>query len=106
MKSSVALKILSKNKELYDQIAVQFSDTRNKIWPEFEYFKGYLHNGQDILDLGCGNARLLELLKNYKINYLGIDYSEKLIEEARHDWPNSKFIVGDILDLNLKEKYD
>ncbi|OGY41880.1 MAG: hypothetical protein A2Y82_05495 [Candidatus Buchananbacteria bacterium RBG_13_36_9] len=106
MKSTVANKILQKNKELYDQIAVQFSDTRNKIWPEFEYFKGYLANGQDLLDLGCGNARLLELLKDYKINYLGIDFSAKLINEARQDWPNFKFIVGDILDLNLKEKYD
>jgi len=106
MKSSIALKILAKNKELYDQIAQDFSDTRNKIWPEFEYFKGYLANGQDILDLGCGNARLLELLKDYQINYLGIDYSKKLIEEAKQDWPNINFMVGDILDLNLKEKYD
>ena len=106
MKSAVAMKILAKNKELYDQIAQDFSDTRNKIWPEFEYFKGYLANGQDILDLGCGNGRLLELLKEYQINYLGIDYSKKLIEEAKQDWQNFNFVVGDILDLNLKEKYD
>jgi len=106
MKSSIALKILSKNKDLYDQIAEDFAETRNKIWPEFEYFKGYLANGQDILDLGCGNGRLLELLKDYKINYLGIDFSEKLIDEAKASKPNFNFIVGDILDLNLKEKYD
>jgi len=106
MKSSIALRILAKNKELYDQIAADFAETRNKIWPEFEYFKGYLANGQDILDLGCGNARLLELLKDYKIKYLGIDFSAKLIDEAKQSWPNFNFIVGDILDLNLKEKYD
>jgi len=106
MKSTVAAKILAKNKELYDQIAEQFSDSRYKVWPEFEYFKGYLQNGQDLLDLGCGNGRLLELLKDYKINYLGIDYSKKLIAEAKQDWPNSDFVISDILDLNLKEKYD
>jgi len=112
MKSSIASKILAKNKELYDQIAEQFSDSRYKVWPEFEYFKGYLQNGQDVLDLGCGNGRLLELLKDYKINYLGIDYSKKLIAEAQQDWPalqgksNKNFIISDILDLNLKEKYD
>ncbi|MFA5188907.1 MAG: class I SAM-dependent methyltransferase [Patescibacteria group bacterium] len=106
MKTAVAMKILAKNKEIYDQIAADFAETRNKIWPEFEYFKGYLANGQDILDLGCGNARLLELLKDYKINYLGIDFSSKLIDEAKANWPNFNFMVGDILDLNLKEKYD
>ena len=106
MKTTVAMKILAKNKELYDQIAHDFSDSRNKIWPEFEYFKGYLANGQDILDLGCGNARLLELLKDYQVTYLGIDYSKRLIEEAKADWPNHSFIVGDILDLNLEKKFD
>jgi 2-polyprenyl-3-methyl-5-hydroxy-6-metoxy-1,4-benzoquinol methylase len=112
MKTAVAMKILAKNKELYDQIAEDFAETRNKIWPEFEYFKGYLANGQDILDLGCGNGRLLELLKDYKINYLGIDYSSKLIDEAKKDWlasqsgPKYNFKVADILDLNLKEKFD
>jgi SAM-dependent methyltransferase len=112
MKTAVAMKILAKNKEIYDQIAEDFAETRNKVWPEFEYFKGYLANGQDVLDLGCGNARLLELLKDYKVNYLGIDFSPNLIAEAKKDWldsqsePNFNFMVGDILDLNLKEKYD
>lgn len=107
MRKDVALKILQKNKEFYNTIAHDFSDTRNAIWPEFEYFKGHLQNGQDILDLGCGNGRLIELLKDYQINYLGIDYSEKLIDEAKIAWPNYQFLVGDILDLSLlKQKYD
>jgi alkylated DNA repair protein alkB family protein 8 len=107
MKEEVALKILAKNKELYNNIAFDFSRSRGVLWPEFEYFKGYLANGQDVLDLGCGNGRLLWLLKDYKVNYLGIDYSQKLISVAQSNWPNTKFLVADILNLpNLKQKFD
>jgi len=106
MKILVANKIVAKNKELYDQIAVEFSDTRANIWPEFEYFKGYLQNGQTVLDLGCGNGRLLDLLKEYQLNYLGLDFSPKLIKEAQQNWPNYKFAVADILKLDLRQKYD
>ena len=104
MKKETAEKILAKNKELYDQIAKDFSITRTKLWPEFEYFKGYLQNNQAILDLGCGNGRLLELLKDYQIDYLGIDNSQKLIEQAKKKWLNHDFQVSDILDLSFLNK--
>ncbi len=107
MKEEIALKILARNKELYNDIASDFSRTRGAVWPEFEYFKGYIANGQDILDLGCGNGRLLELLKDNKINYLGVDYSQKLISSAQSNWPDAKFLVADILNLPpLKKKFD
>lgn len=107
MKKETALKIIKSNKIIYNQIARDFSETRYNIWPEFEYFKGYLKNGQAIMDLGCGNGRLLELLKDYKVSYLGVDFSENLIREAQQKWPGKKFKVADILELNnLKEKFD
>ncbi len=107
MKLSIAEQILKENKEVYDRIAKDFSISRAASWPEFEYFKGYLQDGQEILDLGCGNGRLLDLLKDYKINYLGLDNSEKLINEAKSRWPNQNFQVADVLDLSfLNKKFD
>ncbi|MCX6744976.1 MAG: class I SAM-dependent methyltransferase [Candidatus Parcubacteria bacterium] len=107
MKRETALKIIKANKILYNEIARNFSETRYNVWPEFEYFKGYLHDGQDVMDLGCGNGRLLELLKDYKVNYLGVDFSENLIREAQSKWPDKHFKAADILELNnLKEKFD
>jgi len=107
MRKEIADKLIEANKQIYDQIAKDFSTSRAKPWPEFEYFKGYLQNGQDMLDLGCGNGRLLDFLKDYKINYSGIDNSEKLIEEARVKWPGQNFLVADILDLSfLAKKFD
>ncbi len=107
MKKETALKIIKANKILYNEIARNFSETRYNVWPEFEYFKGYLHDGQAIMDLGCGNGRLLELLKDYKVDYLGVDFSENLIREAQAKWPGKHFKSADILELNnLKEKFD
>ena len=107
MKRETALKIIKANKILYNEIARNFSETRYNVWPEFEYFRGYLHNGQAVLDLGCGNGRLLELLKDYKVNYLGVDFSENLIREAQAKWPDKKFKAADLAALgHLKEKFD
>jgi len=107
MKLETAYKLIEHNQSLYNKIAKDFSDTRNKIWPEFEYFKGYLENGQDILDVGCGNGRLLKLLSKFKINYLGIDNSAQLIQQAKNEWPDYQFEVKDLLNLpNLKQPFD
>ncbi|MCX6739802.1 MAG: class I SAM-dependent methyltransferase [Candidatus Parcubacteria bacterium] len=107
MKRETAIKIIKSNKILYNEIAKDFSQTRYDIWPEFEYFKGYLHDGQEVMDLGCGNGRLLELLKDYKVDYLGVDFSENLIREAQAKWPDKKFKVADLAELgNSKEKFD
>jgi 2-polyprenyl-3-methyl-5-hydroxy-6-metoxy-1,4-benzoquinol methylase len=107
MKRETALKIIKANKVLYNEIARKFTETRNYSWPEFEYFKGYLHNGQEVMDLGCGNGRLLELLKDYKVDYLGVDFSENLVREAQTQWPDKKFKVADLAELgNIKEKFD
>lgn len=107
MRKEIADKLIEQNKQIYDNIAKDFSISRANPWPEFEYFKGYLQKNQAILDLGCGNGRLLGLLKDYQPDYKGIDYSAKLIEEAQIKWPNYDFQVADITDLSfLKQKFD
>ncbi len=107
MRREIADKLIEQNKTIYEQIARDFSVSRANIWPEFEYFKGYLQKNQDILDLGCGNGRLLVMLKDYQPNYLGIDFSAKLVEEAQKKWPDYSFKVADILDLSfLENKFD
>ena len=92
------LEIVKKN---YEEIAEQFNETRKKhLWPELvELVKG-INSGDSVLDIGCGNGRLLEALQDKQVNYLGIDSSAKLIELARVKYPNMKFAVGDVLELS------
>lgn len=55
-----------------------------------------------LLDVGCGTARLLDLIKSLgrdEISYRGVDLSPKLIEAARQKHPGADFILGDPFDL-------
>lgn len=106
MNPDTAQLLLSQNKKTYNSIAQNFSQTRNRIWPELDFFiKNYIKDGYDILDVGCGNGRLLGAIsENFNnFNYAGIDISEKLIGEASKQFANSKyspkFSVNDILNL-------
>ena len=88
-------------RELYDDLAREFSATRAYPWKELQVFIPHIKDNFKILDLGCGNGRLLKSLEqsDKKLNYLGVDFSEKLIAQARKNHPNIKFVTADMSDL-------
>ena len=94
------LEIVKRN---YEEIAEDFNETRKKyLWPELLQLTRDIKDGDKILDVGCGSGRLLEALKDKKINYLGVDTSEKLIKlaEERYKAAGFEFQVRDILELS------
>lgn len=107
-------------KRNYEEIAPDFDITRKKyLWPELIKLAGMVKDGDRVLDVGCGNGRLLSAFADKKIEYVGVDNSEKLIEAARENLDsrlrgndknkagarNDKFLVADILELDkLSEK--
>ena len=92
------LQIVEKN---YEDIAEQFDETRKKhLWPELINWVNEVPAGAHVLDVGCGNGRLLEAFRSKGINYLGVDKSNKLIDLARVHYQQNKFLVGDILELS------
>lgn len=95
--------IVKMNQKGYDQIATEFSNTRDHSWQDVDYLFKFVKPGDTVLDIGCGNGRLLRNSK-HKIpnsNYLGVDFSGNLIEEARRLHPGFRFEVGDILEDKL-----
>lgn len=93
--------LLALVKRNYQEIAADFDITRKKeIWPEIRDFAIQVEVGSRVLDLGCGNGRLIEALKDKNVEYLGLDNSSELIELARTNYPGKGFLVGDILDLS------
>ncbi len=87
----------------YDNIAKDFSDTRKFAWPELSVFIPYLPNSFKVLDLGCGNGRLLSVLKDSAkdFDYLGVDFSKQLIDQAKKQWPDYNFELNDMQALDF-----
>lgn len=96
-----------KVKRDYNAIAGEFSKSRQRDWKEFEVFRPYLKKGMRVLDLGCGNGRLVDFLSEWRVNYTGMDQSEELVKLARRAHPNEHFEVADMAELPaMKEKWD
>lgn len=70
-----------------------------------------LEEGIDVLDVGCGSGRALNLMARKFPNsrFVGYDFSEEAIARARaeeHDTTNVRFEVKDAATLEEKARYD
>jgi len=99
MDKEYAKYLLDKTRQDYNLIAKDFSSTRRFVWRGLEPLYNYALPREKVLDLGCGNGRLLQIFKEIDIDYTGVDSSEELIEIARKTYPNAKFEVADALHL-------
>lgn len=104
MDKKLAEELLIKVKNDYNLIAEEYSASRPSSWGELNIFSGLIKDGDRVLDLGCGNGRLLKLFENKTINYLGADNSEGLLEIAKNLYPDRRFLLADALDLPIVEE--
>lgn len=108
MREATAQKLMRGVIDSYNSIANEFSDTRQYSWNEFNYFKPYLFENAEIVDLGCGNGRLIKFLDHFflglKYRYVGIDNSAGLLRHATIQFPKKIFLSGDQLNIPLSEK--
>ncbi|NTV41453.1 MAG: class I SAM-dependent methyltransferase [Candidatus Moranbacteria bacterium] len=86
MKKEIAEKILKDTEAGYDLISEKFSQTRKHFWRGLEFIKDYCAENDKVLDWGCGNGRLLELIGDKNIDYFGFDVSQSLIWKARNKY--------------------
>lgn len=93
-----------------------FSKTRSKKygtrgtqnWPVTQRYLDHLKKGQRVLDVGCGNGKLVSGLKK-GVEYLGFDFSKTLLKEAQNNFPNFEFRYGNIVEPKAwkgLKKYD
>jgi tRNA (uracil-5-)-methyltransferase TRM9 len=84
MDPSVRSALISLNRAFYARFAVDFARTRSG-WPAgFDRILPYLGRAANVLDLGCGNGRLLTFLAKHGWTgqYLGADSSKELLALA------------------------
>lgn len=109
MKEKKAQVILEEIKKTYDAISDEFSATRSRPENEFSFTSKYLNPEMKILDLGCGNGRLLAFLekitdiKTLREKYIGMDTSKNLLTLAGRLHPGYKFSQGDQLNIPTPE---
>ncbi|MCF7795174.1 class I SAM-dependent methyltransferase [Patescibacteria group bacterium] len=110
MKKKKQQEILNLVKNNYQNIAKHFSQTREqRMWPEIVDVCRNISADTKVLDVGCGNGRLVNELEG-SIDYLGVDNSKSLIDIAKEKYEDNKkynFKVLDVFEIDkLEEKYD
>jgi SAM-dependent methyltransferase len=76
--------LLELNRRFYAQFADDFSRTRRSWPPGFSRILPYLQQAANVIDMGCGNGRLLVFLADagWRGDYYGVDSSEALLAIA------------------------
>lgn len=105
---------MKKNEELrktYNKIAKDWNNDHSgdsSWWIKgVDKFSSLLLPNSTVLDIGCAGGDKTEYIKKKGLNLEGIDFSEKMIEDARIKYPDIDFKVYDVYDLdNLDKTYD
>ena len=80
---------MKKDKGVYDNVC--------------EYIRPYLNRNMNVLELACGSGQLSFNLSKYAKNWIGTDFSEQMILEARKRGENLTFEVADATSLSFSD---
>lgn len=94
------------NHDFYLKIASEFDSTRQHPWEGWLQLLPYLWDTPQpfqIADIGCGNGRFGTFLEEFGFEdqYLGVDFSEGLLKEAKKRLPHAVFRQHDISQLTF-----
>lgn len=69
-----------------------------------KYFSFMVPKNAKVLEIGCGTGDLLASLK--PVRGVGVDFSSKVIEIAKSNYPDLDFLVQDAEKLEINETFD
>lgn len=84
---------------IYDHLV--FNDLKNNYEISEILDKSRIAEESVILDVGCGTGHHVAKLQQQGLNAVGVDISEDMIAKAKENYPEYKYIHGDILDTML-----
>jgi len=91
-------------KEIYNKIYSKQSNAwRLRRMPFYKKLASFIYSEDNVIDIGCGNG-LLPLISKWK-TYLGIDYSNVAIEQAKKICPKAIFVCDDVFSYIKKNVY-
>ena len=92
----------------FDLIAYKYAEDKFKqeLDPErVDMFLKYLEKGSKILDFGCGPGRDSQYFLKQGYTPIGIDFSSKMIEQAKNRVKGVEFVNDDLLKRRIKAAY-
>ncbi|WP_316808393.1 class I SAM-dependent methyltransferase [Pedobacter agri] len=94
----------------YNKIAGWFAENRPVQLIEKPYLdrlQSLIPKPSTILDLGCGNGKpIMEYLLQSGFKVVGVDASEKMLHLAKQNFPAETFLLQDMRDLELDNKFN
>lgn len=83
----------------------EYRRKRSYYWDSItEYCNYFIHPSNSVLEVGCGAGELIGTVNGSR--KVGIDFCEKLIEQARESQKNVEFHVMAAEEISLDEKFD
>ncbi len=79
-----------------------FSSKRDYIPHDISILSEYCDKDDLILDIGCGNGRLSEVLD---CKYIGADTSSKMLEIAKLKYPDKEFVLSKSLNFPFSDNH-
>ncbi len=110
MKPEMVEKLLRLNQEFYATYAQSFAATRHSVQPGVQRLLPQILPAKLVIDLGCGNGNLAELLRSEEFSgiYVGVDENNFFLEQAQSATQDSNtgsyfFMQGSLADSNWME---
>ncbi len=106
MEKDTINKIKNEVAEFYESEGTAFGHTRHHVWELMLDFMDRLQPGQTLVDVGAGNARLLDVVPQ-GVEYVGVEPSASLREfaERRLEQHNgAKIVDGGFPNLDLQDR--
>ena len=93
MQPKMVEKLLRLNQDFYATYAQSFAATRHNVQAGVQRLIPQLKQAEVVLDLGCGNGNLAELLKSegFSGSYIGVDENAYFLEQAASATNNADF---------------
>ena len=83
-----------------------------KQYSDIDYCEEYIEefikklSGKKVLDVGCGAGQITNYLTQRGFDAVGIDFSQELLNIAKQNFPQAKFMYADICDYTQRQKVD
>ena len=90
----------------YYDILYQWKDYEKEASVVKELVERYkTSQGNSLLDVGCGTGKHLQYLTG-TFDCVGMDASEKMLEQARRNVRGAGFVQGDMVNFDLRRQFD